>query len=147
MPCGSWAIGFGEDGSGELEAVAAKLRAMPRIEKELKDHNKQEAIRILARGLLASMGENVLLIESNTSNPDVWKTYKEEVNTELIDLDQADGWIDLVNLCDSRPESVVVINTAARNNAGVSSYGETLTAPSGVETQAGDTLGDQPPAG
>lgn len=76
--------------------------------------------------LLVSMGESVLLIESDTSNPDVWKTYKEEVDTELVDLDQADGWIELVNLCESKPESVVVINTAARNNAGVSSYGETL---------------------
>lgn len=76
--------------------------------------------------LLESMGESVLLIESDTSNPDVWKTYKEEVETELVDLDQADGWIELVNLCESRPESVVVINTAARNNTGVSAYGETL---------------------
>ncbi|MGI4827141.1 MAG: protein mobD [Janthinobacterium lividum] len=51
---------------------------------------------------------------------------KDEVDTELIDLDQADDWIELVNLCDSKPESVVVLNTAARNNTGVSSYGETL---------------------
>lgn len=32
-----------------LEAVAVKLRAMPQIEKKPKDHNKQEAIKILAR--------------------------------------------------------------------------------------------------
>jgi hypothetical protein len=76
--------------------------------------------------LLLSMGESVLLIESDTGNPDVWKTYKEEVETELIDLDQADGWIELVNLCESKPDAVVVINTAARNNLGVSAYGETL---------------------
>ena len=76
--------------------------------------------------LLQGAGESVLLIESDTSNPDVWKNYKDEVDTELIDLDQADGWIELVNLCDSKPDSVVVLNTAARNNTGVSSYGETL---------------------
>ena len=76
--------------------------------------------------LLVSTGESVLLIESDTGNPDVWKTYKEEVETELIDLDQADGWIELVNLCESKPDAVVVINTAARNNLGVSAYGETL---------------------
>ena len=76
--------------------------------------------------LLQGAGESVLLIESDTSNPDVWKNYKDEVDTELIDLDQADGWIELVNLCDSKPESVVVLNTAARNNTGVSAYGETL---------------------
>jgi hypothetical protein len=31
-----------------------------------------------------------------------------------------------VNLCDSKPECIVVINTAARNNQGVSAYGNTL---------------------
>ena len=76
--------------------------------------------------LLQGAGESVLLIESDTSNPDVWKNYKDEVDTELIDLDQADGWIELVNLCESKPESVVILNTAARNNTGISTYGETL---------------------
>ncbi|HGW4499649.1 nucleotide-binding protein [Stutzerimonas nitrititolerans] len=71
--------------------------------------------------------ENVLLIESDTSNPDVWKMYKDSVRAELIDLDTADGWIDLVNVCDSEPESVVVVNTAARNNRGVVTYGTTLS--------------------
>ncbi len=36
-----------------LEAVAAKLRAMPPVEKKSKDHNKQEAIKILAREIKA----------------------------------------------------------------------------------------------
>lgn len=75
---------------------------------------------------LKERGESVLLIESDTSNPDVWKAYKECVETELVNLDEADGWIQLVNLCDSKPDSVVVINSAARNNKGVSTYGETL---------------------
>ena len=75
---------------------------------------------------LQEQGESVLLIESDTSNPDVWKNYGECVETHLLDLDEADGWIQLVNLCDSKPESVVVINTAARNNQGVSAYGATL---------------------
>jgi hypothetical protein len=61
-----------------------------------------------------------------TSNPDVWKMYKDEVESVLIDLDDANGWIDLVNTCDAHREKVVVINTAARNNKGVAAYGETL---------------------
>jgi len=76
---------------------------------------------------LLCRNENVLLIESDTSNPDVWKMYKDSVRAELIDLDNADGWIDLVNVCDSEPESVVVVNTAARNNRGVATYGTTLS--------------------
>jgi hypothetical protein len=71
-------------------------------------------------------GENVLLIESDTSNADVWKAYKDVTETALVNLDEADGWIQLVNLCDSNNDSVVVINTAARNDKGVSAYGETL---------------------
>ncbi len=75
---------------------------------------------------LQERGESVVLIESDTSNPDVWKAYNGSTETELINLDEADGWIQLVNLCDSKPESIIVINTAARNNGGVSAYGETL---------------------
>jgi hypothetical protein len=75
---------------------------------------------------LQKEGEKVLLVESDTSNPDVWKSYKDEVPCELVKLDDADGWIRLVNLCDDNPESVVVINTAARNNEGVAAYGQTL---------------------
>ncbi|MGS3140907.1 protein mobD [Aeromonas sanarellii] len=75
---------------------------------------------------LQERGESVVLIESDTSNPDVWKAYNGSTETELINLDEADGWIQLVNLCDSKPESIFVINTAARNNRGVSAYGETL---------------------
>lgn len=75
---------------------------------------------------LQERSEEILLIESDTSNPDVWKMYKDEVKNELIDLDDANGWIDLVNVCDKHPDAVVVVNTAARNNKGVTAYGETL---------------------
>ena len=75
---------------------------------------------------LLSQSEPVLLVECDTSNPDVWKAYREHVETELIDLDEADGWIHLVNTCDSHREGVVVINTAARNNLAVKQYGSTL---------------------
>lgn len=75
---------------------------------------------------LKSRGEKPLLIESDTSNPDVWKMYKDEIEGVTLDLDDADGWIDLVNLCDQHPEHCVVVNTAARNNRGVAAYGATL---------------------
>jgi hypothetical protein len=75
---------------------------------------------------LQKAGEKLLLVESDTSNPDVWKSYREHVPCELVNLDDADGWIRLVNLCDEHRDSVVVINTAARNNEGVARYGVTL---------------------
>jgi len=75
---------------------------------------------------LEQAGVKALVIESDTSNPDVWKMYKDQIETRLIDLDDANGWIDLVNACDEFKDHVVVINTAARNNKGVVAYGETL---------------------
>ena len=71
-------------------------------------------------------GDKALLIECDTSNPDVWKAYKDLVPAELIDLDEADGWIHLVNTCDTHRDSLVVVNTAARNNVSVKNYGQTL---------------------
>ena len=67
-----------------------------------------------------------LLVECDTSNPDVCKAYDRLATTELIDLDQADGWIHLVNTCETQRGGTVVVNTAARNNAGVRQYGQTL---------------------
>ena len=75
---------------------------------------------------LLHRGESVLLIETDMSTTDVWKSYKDRTDTELVNLEEADGWIHLVNLCESKADSVVVINTAAGNDRGVSEYGEIL---------------------
>lgn len=75
---------------------------------------------------LKGRGDKLLLIESDTSNPDVYKAYREEVECKTINLDEANGWIELVNTTDANPDATVVINTAARNNDGVSRYGDTL---------------------
>ena len=70
---------------------------------------------------------SVILVECDTANPDVFKAYKNHVRqTELIDLDESDGWIHLVNVCDATADSAVVINTAARNNLSVERFGATL---------------------
>jgi hypothetical protein len=75
---------------------------------------------------LQNVEKECILIESDTSNPDVFKCYEDSVNTEAINLDVSEGWIELVNLCDSFPKSAIVINTAARNNVGIVSFGGTL---------------------
>ena len=43
-----------------------------------------------------------------------------------MNLDEREGWIDLVNLVESKPESTIVINTGARNQTGISNFGKTL---------------------
>lgn len=75
---------------------------------------------------LVSGGREPFLVETDTSVPDVFKTYKETIGGELVNLDEREGWIDLVNLVDSRPDETVVINTGARNQTGISNFGRTL---------------------
>jgi hypothetical protein len=85
--------------------------------------------------LTQTLEEKVYLIESDTSNPDVGKAYfkltddeNEELSVpgEALDLDDAEGWISLVNAADQNPDAHIVINTAARNNKGVAAYGNLL---------------------
>ncbi len=42
-----------------------------------------------------------LLIETDTSAPDVWKAYKNDVDNQCIDLEQKDGWLELLDVLDS----------------------------------------------
>ena len=75
---------------------------------------------------LEATGCGPFLVETDTSVPDVYKTYKDSVGGELVNLDEREGWIDLVNLIERRPESTIVINTGARNQTGISNFGKTL---------------------
>ncbi len=77
---------------------------------------------------LCQIGKECLLIETDNSNPDVYKAYEQTVQCEILNLDKSDGWMDLVNLCDE-PENrgkVIVINGAARSSDGVDKFGEIL---------------------
>jgi hypothetical protein len=75
---------------------------------------------------LESTGANPFLVETDTSVPDVFKAYRESVAGELVNLDEREGWIELVNLVESRPENPIVINTGARNQTGITNFGRTL---------------------
>jgi MinD-like ATPase involved in chromosome partitioning or flagellar assembly len=76
---------------------------------------------------LQAGGQEPFLVETDTSVPDVFKTYQEETAGELVNLDEREGWIELVNLVESRADSTIVINTGARNQTGVSNFGRTLS--------------------
>ena len=67
------------------------------------------------------------LVETDTSVPDVYKTYGGDIGAELVNLDEREGWIELVNLVDSHPDNTIVINTGARNQTGISNFGKTLS--------------------
>ena len=81
---------------------------------------------------LISREQRVLLMDTDTSNPDVYKAHKDAELTILVcemrNLDNADGWSDMLNTVESHPEHVVVINSAARSKEGTTNYGELLKA-------------------
>lgn len=74
--------------------------------------------------------KKVLLLETDTSNPDVYKAHhphdNERLVSKIIDLDVSEGWIKLVNYADEFPGHVAVINSAARSNTGIEKYGAML---------------------
>lgn len=67
------------------------------------------------------------LVETDTSVPDVYKTYQPETGGELVNLDEREGWIELVNLVEGKADSTIVINTGARNQTGIGNFGKTLS--------------------
>mgnify|MGYP004654118195 FL=1 len=79
---------------------------------------------------LTERNKKILLLETDTSNPDVFKAHAKEGSEPLecrqLDLDMADGWIELINLADEFSDHVMVINSAARSNSGIEKYGTTL---------------------
>ena len=56
---------------------------------------------------LQATGREPFLVETDTSVPDVFKTYKDAVGGEPVNLDEREGWIDLVNLLERRPENTM----------------------------------------
>jgi hypothetical protein len=75
---------------------------------------------------LSSKQQMVKLVDADTSNPDVFKSYGRAVESEQIDLDDVEGWIQLVNIADQPSFKTVVVNTPARNNDGVRKHGAVL---------------------
>ena len=79
---------------------------------------------------LTEKENKILLLETDTSNPDVYKAHHPHENDNLVckiaDLDVPEGWIELVNVADEHPEHIVVINSAARSNTGIEKYGAML---------------------
>lgn len=75
---------------------------------------------------LMNEDKNVLLVETDNSNPDVLKCYGGVTTAVALNLDHVDGWMDLITHCDNHRNHVVVINSAARNDHALQTYGDIL---------------------
>ena len=62
------------------------------------------------------------LIDADTNNPDVWRCYGRLTEGDVLDLDDVEGWIRLVNICDATPFKTVVVNTPAQSNVAVAKH-------------------------
>ena len=67
------------------------------------------------------------LIDADTNNPDVFRCYGAQTAGEVLDLNDVDGWIQLVNTCDASPFKSVVVNTPAQSNESARKYMAILT--------------------
>jgi hypothetical protein len=77
-------------------------------------------------GYLRTRGINVFLFESDTSNPDVAKSYASTVPHQLVELDRRDGWIEMVNRVGELTDSTCVVNTGSRSNTAVAKFSSLL---------------------
>lgn len=79
---------------------------------------------------LLNRNANVLLVDTDTDNPDVFKAHKELALPNLLCrlncLDDADGWADLLDTVQNYPDHAVVINAAARTKTSTASYGSIM---------------------
>lgn len=75
---------------------------------------------------LVSKKCELILVDADNHNPDVFKAHEHELQAHALDLSSAPGWIDLVNLIDTNRDKYFVINTPAGNNTAVQGFAETL---------------------
>ena len=82
---------------------------------------------LLADYLTQYLKRKIILIESDTSNPDVGKTFvnNDDVEVVSLSLDNANGWIALVNYCEES-EKDILINSAARSGEAIEKFSGTL---------------------
>ena len=75
---------------------------------------------------LLSKGEQVVLIESDDSNPDTYKSLNKLVKSELCNLDTEEGFIKLGGIIEANKNTCIVVNTAARATSSIVEHGGIL---------------------
>lgn len=84
-----------------------------------------------------ALGKTILLVETDTSNPDAWRSLQADTALESsvaiegvkmirVKLEKSDGWVSLIDAIHENPDRLVVISTAARTNTAVERHGELL---------------------
>jgi hypothetical protein len=72
-------------------------------------------------------GSDPVLIETDTSNPDVFKAYKDSCNAFPCQTDDENGWAAFINYIDEYRDSTIIVNCGARNQESIATWGETIS--------------------
>ena len=62
---------------------------------------------------LSSKNDNIVVVDTDSTIPDVFKTFKETYKTYACDLDLDEGWSSLFSICEEHKDSHAVVNSAA----------------------------------
>lgn len=76
--------------------------------------------------VLLTAGVDTLLVESDDSNPDVYKAHKDLLPCEICNLDSEAGYIKLGEIAETHPDKAIVVNTAARATQALIEHGQIL---------------------
>jgi hypothetical protein len=76
--------------------------------------------------LLITNGQTVVLVESDDSNPDTYKSLKNLIKSELCNLDKEEGFIKLGNIIQANNDACIVVNTAERATSSIVKHGGIL---------------------
>lgn len=72
---------------------------------------------------LLTKGEQVVLVESDDSNPDTHKALHKLVTSAICNLDREDGYMTLGDIIEANKTAYVVVNSAARATRGMIVHG------------------------
>ena len=88
----------------------------------------KSTVAIALMDYVLSTGDTVSLVESDNSNPDVYKTInKLDVECIISNLDDESGFIKLGRYIEDHPDSTIVVNTAARATENLITYSSMLS--------------------
>jgi hypothetical protein len=85
----------------------------------------------LVQFLIDKYGESktIHLIETDDSNPDVWRVYRGRIPVSTAMLDENEkGWILMSELIETSSDTLFVVNSAARSNMGIRKNGRNFAA-------------------
>jgi hypothetical protein len=66
-------------------------------------------------------------VETDESNPDVYKAVNELVTSDICNIDDESGWVELGGIIEAHPKACIVVNTAARSTDSIVEHGSILT--------------------